>query len=269
MMPIDSLVPALRNPKRHELEQLRASYRRFGFTNPPILDERTGRLVAGHGRLQLLQIEQREGAEPPEGIEVEGDVWKVPVVRGWASANDAEAEAYLIADNRQAELGGWDTDLLGPMLDDLAALPELQLDGIGFALDDLPRLDDLVGSGFSGGGLGDGGDAGGGQPPSDGSLLALVDVTVGEPTHEVEPGDVYLIQDRHRLVIADVMTGWREWSKFLTDDALFVPYPGPYVALTKKAETVAMVLVQPERFIAGHILDKFAAVHGEDGIVKT
>jgi hypothetical protein len=139
MMRIDTLVPALRNPRRHDLDMLRASFDRFGFTVPAILDERTGRLVAGHGRTQLLQVDMKAGATPAEGIETDRDgVWKVPVVRGWASTDDAEADAYLVADNRLTEIAGWD----GPAL--LEGLRELQrgpgLDGVGYLPDDVDDL---------------------------------------------------------------------------------------------------------------------------------
>ena len=153
-MRIDTLVPALRNPKRHDLDALRESVARFGFTSPPEIDERTGRLVSGHGRVQLLQIEMGAGDEVPDGITVDTDgVWMVPVLRGWASKDDTEADAYLIAHNRQAELGGWDdhglADFLGELRDTPAAL--LGLGYTPYEVDDLfhrlappPSLDDLA-----------------------------------------------------------------------------------------------------------------------------
>ena len=39
-----------RNPKLHSLPDIGASMDRFGFTEPPIIDERTGFIAAGHGR---------------------------------------------------------------------------------------------------------------------------------------------------------------------------------------------------------------------------
>lgn len=50
---------------------------------------------------------------PPDGIK---PGWKVPVLRGWASGSDAEAEAYLAASNRLVELGGWDDQELAALL---------------------------------------------------------------------------------------------------------------------------------------------------------
>ena len=51
-LPLSSLKPARRNPKRHDLGTLDQSLDRFGFVAPIILDERTKRIVAGHGRME-------------------------------------------------------------------------------------------------------------------------------------------------------------------------------------------------------------------------
>jgi hypothetical protein len=86
-MRITGLVPALRNPRKHELDELRRSVERFGFTTPCIIDERTGRLVAGHGRVQLLQIEMEAGSQRPEGVQQDADgEWMVPVLAALAQS---------------------------------------------------------------------------------------------------------------------------------------------------------------------------------------
>jgi hypothetical protein len=97
-------------------------------------------------------------------------------------------------------------------------------------------------------------------PRSDGSLLALTDVSVGPPTHQPKPGQVWQM-GRHVLVIADVLDGWPTWAPLLEPGSLFMPYPGPYVPLSCKAETHRLVLVQPNPWLAGHILDKYAAIN--------
>ena len=61
---LEGLVRAPRNPKQHDLGVLQASLDRFGFVAPIILDERTGRLVAGHGRLDALEkLKSEDGGE--------------------------------------------------------------------------------------------------------------------------------------------------------------------------------------------------------------
>lgn len=108
-MPLTDLEGAPVNPKSHHEASIEASITRFGYVEAITLDERTGRLVAGHGRLEDLRRREAAGEPPPDGITAHAKKgWLIPVQRGWASKDDAEAEAYLIASNRTTELGGWD-----------------------------------------------------------------------------------------------------------------------------------------------------------------
>jgi DNA modification methylase len=129
-LPLSSLKPAKRNAKRHKIETIAKSYYRWGFVSPMILDERTGRLVAGHGRLDSLQRAKKEGQKPPERVRIENGEWLVPVLRGIAFENDSEAEAYSLTDNQTTILGGWDDNELHTILEDLAA--DAGLVGTGF-----------------------------------------------------------------------------------------------------------------------------------------
>ena len=52
---LDELEQWPRNPKQHNLSGIEKSLKRFGFNSPLVIDERTGRLVAGHGRLKTLR----------------------------------------------------------------------------------------------------------------------------------------------------------------------------------------------------------------------
>lgn len=137
-VPLALLQVAPRNPKRHQLDQLGGSISRFGYVEPIVMDERTGRMVAGHGRRESLLKMRAKGQAPPTGVrEGDGD-WLVPVVRGWTSKSDKDAEAYLIASNRHVELGGWDDTEL------VALLRDVDLDGTGYNQDDLTELLDRV-----------------------------------------------------------------------------------------------------------------------------
>lgn len=132
-MSIDALAEAARNPKKHDEPNLDRSLGRFGFTEPLILDERTQRLVAGHGRLQALKRLRQAGKEPPEGVEQgAAGQWLVPVSRGWSSRSDDDAEAYLLASNQLTIGGGWDNKELGALLLELSEKDPLLLAGIGF-----------------------------------------------------------------------------------------------------------------------------------------
>jgi len=118
-MDLETLVEAPRNPKHHDVDNIKASMRRFGFTQPPGINETTGRLVAGHGRREALIAMKAAGEAAPLRLKVKGGKWLLPVLRGIAFATDEEAEAYLVADNRLAELGGYDEATLAKILADL------------------------------------------------------------------------------------------------------------------------------------------------------
>lgn len=107
-----------RNPKKHDHEGVSDSMTRWGYTIPIAIDEGTKRIVAGHGRLETLQLRKSRGEDPPERVKVDPETgeWLVPVLRGIAFPNPEEAEAYLLADNRQTELGGYDDAILAEML---------------------------------------------------------------------------------------------------------------------------------------------------------
>lgn len=130
LMPLSDLEKRLApsNPKGHDLGTIGASLKRFGAVELPAIDERTGLLVAGNGRVEELAALKAKGKKPPEGVTAgAGDDWFVPITRGWASKNDKEAQGYLVASFRSAENGGWaEGDVLGEILkaqgEDLAGL---------------------------------------------------------------------------------------------------------------------------------------------------
>lgn len=128
-----------RNPKSHALDTINSSVTRFGFVEPIIVDSRTGLIVSGHGRQQVLSEMEERGDTPPDGITVDADgAWCVPVIKGWASRDDVEAAGALIAMNRSTELGGWVDESLLELLGELSAGPGLN--GIGYDDADLEAL---------------------------------------------------------------------------------------------------------------------------------
>lgn len=103
---------------------------------------------------------------------------------------------------------------------------------------------------------------------SDGSLLSLLDVTIGEPRHEVLQGEVWRLE-RHILICCEVLTEWSLWKPYLDEDnMIFAPYPGVFIPLTLKADEHTLLMVQPDPYIAGHILDRFEEVNGEKNISR-
>lgn len=139
-LPLDEIVEAEANPKDHDEDGIAASLRRFGTIEIITRDDRTGRLISGHGRTEQYRRAHAAGEDPPDGVSVDDDGrWLVPVVCGWASQDDDEARAALIAVNRLGERGGWKLDELGAMLDDLRANDRLD-PAVGYDNDELDTL---------------------------------------------------------------------------------------------------------------------------------
>lgn len=114
---------AERNPKTHDVEWIKSLVAKFGFVGSAVHDGRTGRFIAGHGRLEALEEMAAEGQHPPDGIVAgDGGVWLMPVEYGWSSRSDAEAEALAVALNESTTRGGWDEQALARVLADLDAV---------------------------------------------------------------------------------------------------------------------------------------------------
>lgn len=139
-VPLSEIQRWPRNPKTHDEEGLDESLERFGFVNPLVLDEKTGRLVAGHGRLEALQRRKAAGKPPPARVAQRGEEWLAPVLRGVSFADEREAEAYLLADNRITELGGWDMVALSDMLRPAKVEEAVSVAGTGFSDAEAARL---------------------------------------------------------------------------------------------------------------------------------
>lgn len=137
-LPLGELEKWPRNPKKHDIEGLKAAIRRWGFTLPIMLDETTHRMVAGHGRQESLSQMKAAGEQPPQKIRMRDDgEWLVPVIRGNDFGSEEEAEKYLIADNRFVEIGGWDPVMLSDML---AGFDGDELASVGFDESEVARL---------------------------------------------------------------------------------------------------------------------------------
>lgn len=145
---LGALAVAAANPKRHAEVDIGKSLNRFGYVEPIVMDERTGRMVAGHGRREALLAMKALGHSPPSGVREDGGEWYVPVLRGWASRDDGEAEAYLVTSNKLMEAGGWDDVELAKMLSRLQTT-DLGLTGIGFSGGEVDALEAVLRSGVA------------------------------------------------------------------------------------------------------------------------
>ena len=127
------------NPKRHAAG-IAVSIDRWGFNDPPAVDETTGRLVEGHGRLEALEARKASGAAPPDRIRVREDgAWPVPVLRGIAFASEQEAEAYVVAHNQLGIAGGWDEVALAQAVT-RAAQVKIPGSALGFGAREMRRM---------------------------------------------------------------------------------------------------------------------------------
>ena len=136
---LEEIIEADNNPKDHDLGVIYQSINRFGFTNPIMLNEATGKLLAGHGRLQALKLIKDANDPIPDRIVEEDGRWMVPVIKGINIDNPAEAQAYLLADNRLTELGGWkNIDLIESLNEIMEKTGDL--DGTGYDLEDIDTI---------------------------------------------------------------------------------------------------------------------------------
>lgn len=138
-LPISSLKPNPANPKNHDVEAIARSIESFGFQGAIIVEAGSLQVVAGHGRLKALKLLEKRGGDPPRGVLNGGAGWLAPCVVT-AFDNAAEAAAYLLADNRVGELGGWDEEALLHLLRDLQG-EEALLEAAGFDEDYIGLLE--------------------------------------------------------------------------------------------------------------------------------
>lgn len=122
---IEDLKAYERNARTHseeQVEQICASIREFGFTNPVLIDE-NNELIAGHGRCT---------AAKKLGLKT------VPAIR-LTGLSESQIKALRIADNQLALNAGWDTELLSS---ELAALQveDFDMNLLGFSDEELSSL---------------------------------------------------------------------------------------------------------------------------------
>ena len=119
---IDSLVEWEHNPRinTQAVSKVARSIERFGFASPVIAREEDSMVIAGHTRI---------AAARSLGLST------IPV--RYMKLSRTEAELLAIADNKLGEISDWNEDMLK---DILSALPENDLDDIGFSQDELDSL---------------------------------------------------------------------------------------------------------------------------------
>ena len=114
-----------RNPREHSRAQIRAIARSmdaFGF-NAPILIDKQKQIIAGHGRFEAAKL---------------NGYARVPVI-SLEHLSEAQAKAYMLADNKLTDRSSWDDAALALHLKELSELAlDFEIEDIGF---ELPEID--------------------------------------------------------------------------------------------------------------------------------
>jgi site-specific DNA-methyltransferase (adenine-specific) len=221
-----SLLPG--NPRRGDVDAVKASLERFGQRKPIVVRKSDRVVIAGNHTLQAAQALG----------------WsEIAVV--WVDDDDAMSKAFALADNRTAELGDYDEEALAALIGEVGALDPELLEATGW---DSKSVSDLL----------DG---------MQGDLPVDVDEVPDEVPAISKLGDIWLLGE-HRVMcgnstekeqLAVLMQG-KEADLIWTDP----PYGVSYVGGTKDALTImndnmdidALQTFLTEAFTAGYAMTK-------------
>ena len=167
-VPLDALHLDPANAREHgpeNLEAIVASLKRFGQAEPLVVQQSSGRVIGGNGRLVAMK---KLGWTECDVVELDVD--------------DLTATSLGIALNRTGDLAGWDETTLVKLLEELRA--EDALDGTGYSESD---IDDLLA-----------------DLEQDIDSGMLEEDQVPEPPDDpvTRPGDLWILGD-HRLLCGD------------------------------------------------------------------
>ena len=206
---VDALTPYAGNARTHtdkQISQIAASIEAFGFTNPVLIDAEEG-IIAGHGRVEAAKA---------LGLE------SIPTIRLDHLTED-QKRAYIIADNRLAELAGWDDETLAIELQHLTEIDlDFEVEITGFETAEIDLLIESLGTAED--------DDPADEPPEvDEDALAVT-----------RPGDLWVL-GKHRLLCADarkpesyeVLMGGAKAQMVFTDPPYNVPIDGHVCGLGK------------------------------------
>ena len=189
---VSALKPYAGNARKHTKKQVRQiarSIQTFGWTNPILIDENR-RVVAGHGRLEAAKMLE---------------LGEVPAIR-LSDLTEAQVRAYIIADNRLAELAGWDEELLSIELKALTGIDlDFDIEVTGF---DTAEIDGLIISPV--------------EPDDEADLVPEIDADTPPLT---APGDLWQL-GAHRLLCGDA-TDSRSYEKLLDGEAAQMVFTDP------------------------------------------
>lgn len=123
-VPVGQLKHYPDNPRRHNMEALRASLRAHGQIRPLVVQRGSDVVLAGNGTLDAAM---EEGMPEVDVLYVDAD--------------DEQAKAIVLIDNRTSDLATYDSAALASMLQSVA-----DLTATGYTMDDVDDLVALLGS---------------------------------------------------------------------------------------------------------------------------
>ncbi len=264
-VPLDALTASPHNYNSHpqaQIADLKASLMRYKQVKPVVAQQVAGEesyiLLAGHGITEAAKELYRENPAKYAHL----NAWAIAIAP--ASWSILDAKGYMVSDNELSRKAEPDDNLLAALLQEQADAG-FDLATLGSDEKSLRQMLESLGDELLGEGFGDNKEDEQ-QEHEAGSLLALLNVTIADPTHQVHTGEVWSL-GKHFLICAHVFKDWTIWTQYLKDDTcLFLPFAGPLVPLSKKADSHTLVMVQPDTYIAGHVLDRYAEIHGASSV---
>jgi DNA modification methylase len=189
---LDPTNPRFHSPK--QIRQIATSIKTFGF-NVPVLVDANGKVIAGHGRIMACQLLGRT---------------EVPTIC-LNHLSEAQAKAFMIADNRLTENSVWDDQLLAEQLRDLSVENlDFSLEVTGFDMGEIDiRIEGLI------------------SPTQEDKDLAddLSALPSGPPI--VRSGDLWLLGD-HRVYCGDALDAISYAALMQTEQASMIFTDPPY-----------------------------------------
>jgi hypothetical protein len=235
------------NARRHpgaQRDALRESLGKVGWVDVVKVNSATGHVVDGHARIE-------------EALS-SGD--SVPVL--YLDIDPDEERFVLATLDPIAGMATYDAEVLDLLLDGLEIESEGLSAWLGDAMEHAHLFDGHDDSTDEDGGTREDDESFSG----DGEMLDALGSLVDDPTHQCERGQVWEVwEGRHLLVVANLHNEHKLWGPLLEPEHLFLPYPGPHVLMATAALDHRMLLVQPDAYIAGRILDTAVDVHGHFG----
>ena len=188
--PIAELRAVGRKARHHDKRQLagiKASITQFGFVSPVLIDQ-SGRILAGNARLEAAKA---LGMTTVPAVVID-------------HLTPAEQRAFVLADNRLAELGSWNKEALKLELEELSLLElDFDLDITGFSMPEIEAIRFGVGE----------------SDPADDDLPEVKADVVSQV------GDVWRLGE-HRLLVGDA-TSPEALVRLLEGDQVRVVFTDP------------------------------------------